>query len=182
MRILLSGLVAAGLLTSSLAQAVESCARPADQTAFNVEGLKSELMVTALSCHAQDKYNAFMARYKGDIATHENALNAYFKRAYGRSAQKAHDDYITQLANVQSEDGLHAGTAFCDTFASMFDEVQALHDGSELPDYASAKDLVQPVSLTSCAVNETTPMRGKGRIYRTHTTGRSHKPVRTASR
>ncbi|HTR16790.1 MAG TPA: hypothetical protein VMI52_07135 [Acetobacteraceae bacterium] len=182
MRILLSGLVAAGLLTSSFAQAIEPCARPADQTAFNVEGLKSELMVTALSCHAQNKYNAFMARYKGDIAANESALDAYFKRTYGRSAQKAHDDYITQLANVQSEDGLQAGTAFCDTFASMFDEVQALHDGSELPDYASAKDIVQPVSLTSCALNEKPPVHGKSRIHHTRATGGSHKQLRTASR
>ena len=40
MRILLSSLLAAGLLASPMARA-QSCARPADLTAFDVAGLKS---------------------------------------------------------------------------------------------------------------------------------------------
>lgn len=154
MRLLFSGIAAAAMLSSQLAVAATQCARPADQTAFEVEGLKSELMVTALSCGAQDKYNAFINRYQADLQAQEKALNVYFRRAFGRSAQKAHDDYITQLANVQSQEGLKAGTAFCSNFVSMFDEVQSLHNGSELADYVRSKDVVQPISFESCDASD----------------------------
>ena len=149
MRVRFTGLVAAGLLFSQIA-AAEPCVRPADRAAFDMEGLKSELMVTALSCNAQDKYNAFVSRYRGDLGTEEKALTAYFSRSYGRGSQKAHDDYVTNLANVQSGDGLKAGTLFCARNVAMFDEVQALKGGSEVPDYVAGKDITQPMALTTC--------------------------------
>ena len=150
MRVLMSGLVALGMLGGP-ALAAEQCTRPADRTAFDAQGLKSELMVTALSCGVQPKYNAFINRFRADLGSQEKALNTYFSRSYGKSGQKAHDDYVTQLANVQSSDGLKAGTAFCERNMSMFDEVQALHGASELSSYVAGKDIVQPVSLQDCA-------------------------------
>ena len=122
-----------------------------DQQAFEVSGLKSELMVTALSCNEQDRYNAFVAKFHPDLIAEEGVLNSYFSRAYGRSAQTAHDDYITQLANVQAEGGLKAGVAFCEQRGSMFDEVSALDNARDLSDYAQGKDIVQPASFTTCS-------------------------------
>ncbi len=122
-----------------------------DQQAFEVSGLKSELMVTALSCNEQDRYNAFIAKFHPDLIAEEGVLNSYFSRAYGRGAQTAHDDYITQLANVQAEGGLKAGVAFCQQRASMFDEVSALDNARDLSDYAQGKDIVQPASFTTCS-------------------------------
>jgi hypothetical protein len=161
MRALGSAILATGLMLAPLAQAATDCARPDDARAFAVIGLKSELMVTAISCHSQDKYNAFMTRYRSEFANEEKALNAYFKRAYGRSATKAHDDYITSLANVQSHDGLQAGTAFCASLEPMFDEVMSLHDASELNDYAHAKAIVQPVSVSDCGATVIEASTGK---------------------
>ncbi len=154
MRILMSGLLVAGLLGSQLATAAEQCARPADRTAFDMQGLKSELMVTALSCGVQPRYNAFITRFHADLGVQEKALNTYFSRSYGRSGQKAHDDYVTQLANEQSSDGLKAGTAFCARNVGMFDEVQALRGASEVSSYVTGKDIIQPVSLQDCAAAE----------------------------
>lgn len=148
MRILLSSLVAAGLLTSNLAAA--QCARPADHSAFDVAGLKSQLMVTALTCSADQRYNAFVMKYRPDLVAQEKLLNTYFSRAYGRAAVKRHDDYITQLANSQSQSGLKQGTLFCERNIGIFDEVMALHSGAELPDFAAGKALAQPVSLADC--------------------------------
>ncbi len=119
--------------------------------AFEVSSRKSALMVTALSCNEQDRYNAFVAKFHPDLISEEDVLNHYFSRAYGRSAQTAHDDYITQLANVQAEGGLKAGVAFCEQRASMFDEVSALDNARDLSDYAQGKDIVQPASFTTCS-------------------------------
>ena len=130
---------------------IETCTKTADRTAFDTEGLKSELMVTALTCQEKDKYNGFMRTYQPDVASQEHELAAYFKRAYGRGATKAYDDYISNLANVQEQEGLKAGSAFCQIFPQMFDEVMSLHDGTELADYAHSQAIVQPVAFTTCS-------------------------------
>ena len=150
MRILLSGLVAAGLLTSHIA-AAQSCARPADKAAFDVAGLKSQLMVTAITCEATERYNTFIARYRPDLLAQEKVINAYFSRNFGKKAQAQHDDYITSLANSQSENGLKAGNAFCDRNMSMFDDVMKLRGGADLSDFATGKAPVQPIELVACA-------------------------------
>ena len=147
MRIPLPALVAAGLLTSHLAAA--QCVQSADSAAFDVTSLKSQLMVTALTCNATERYNAFVLKYRPDLVAQDRSLNGYFSRAYGRAATRRHDDYITQLANSQSQDGLKQGSLFCGRNAAIFDEVMALRAG-ELPDFAAAKAGTQPVSLTGC--------------------------------
>jgi hypothetical protein len=142
------------------AQAAPACEFPSDRTAFDIEGLKSELMVTALACKQQDRYNEFMTRYQPTVAAEEHNLNAYFKRSYGRSAQKAYDDYISNLANIQEQDGLKAGTAFCDNLATMFSEVMSLHDSSELHDFANSKTIAQPVTFEMCTAPPPAEPRG----------------------
>jgi hypothetical protein len=154
MRILFSGVIAAGLLSSHLAAA--QCARPIERTAFSVEELKSELMVTAITCKASAQYNAFMGRFKGDIAAREKELTGYFSRAYGRASQKQHDDYITNLANAQAQASLKSGGGFCDERLTMFDEVMALQGPQDLADYARGKDLAVPAVLSTCSGTETT--------------------------
>lgn len=157
---LLSILLATSLAAGPAFAVPSTCARDTDKTAFDTEALKSELMVTALTCKEQDRYNAFMHVYLPSVAGEEKDLTAYFKRAYGRQYQKAYDDYISNLANVQSADALKMGTAFCDTYGAMFDEVLSLQSGTELAEYAHSKALVQPVTFEACAA---TPVKGKTR-------------------
>lgn len=162
MRRFFNALAAVGLLTGNLvagAARAEQCTRPIEKTAFNVTGLKSQLMVTAISCQAHDKYNLFVTRYRTDLMMQERALNGYFQRAFGRGAQKAHDDYITQLANSQSEVGIQSGTLFCNRTIGLFDEVMALKGGKELPLYAAQKSLVQPIALIDCPLTPVKPTR-----------------------
>ncbi len=175
MRNLMSGLLAVGLLGSQSAAAADRCARPADHAAFDMQGLKSELMVTALSCGVQPRYNAFITRFRTDLGVQEKALNTYFSRYYGRSGQKAHDDYVTQLANEQSDDGLKAGTAFCARNVGMFDEVQALRGASEVSSYVTGKDITQPVSLQDCGTGETAGRASVHQVSAKHTTSRHKK-------
>jgi hypothetical protein len=153
MRTLFSGLLAAGLLSSQMAMA-QNCARPADKSAFDVAGLKSQLMVTAITCEATERYNAFIQRYRPHLLAHEKVLNAYFSRNFGKRGQAEHDDYITSLANSQSQNGLKAGTQFCSQNIAMFDEVMALRSGVELPEYAANKNPNQPITLVACVTPE----------------------------
>lgn len=76
MRIMTSALLAAGLLSAGIA-AAQPCARPTDAVALDIASLKSKLMVTALTCNQQDRYNDFVQRFRSDLMTHERALHAY---------------------------------------------------------------------------------------------------------
>jgi hypothetical protein len=138
-----------GVAGNALA-AAEPCMRPAEKTAFDLAGLKSELMVIAISCQAQDLYNSFVVRFRRDLVGEERALNGYFSRVAGRYAQKAHDDYITLLANTQSEDGLQQGTLFCDKHLPMFNELTTLKDSKDLDSYAAGRPLVQAIAVVEC--------------------------------
>ena len=144
MRIMVSAVLATGLLSAGIA-AAQPCAKPADLTALDVASLKSKLMVTALTCNQQDRYNDFVKRFRSDLTTHERALRAYFARAFGGRAQREQDDYITSLANTQSQSGIRQGTLFCQQNVGIFAEVMALAKGSELPGYAATKQLAQPM-------------------------------------
>ncbi len=150
MRILVSGLLAAALLSGHMADA--QCVRPGDLPAFDVTALKSKLMVTALTCGEQDKYNAFVTKYRPELTSQDKALTGYFNRANARRGRQQHDDYITQLANSQEQTGMRQGSLFCRYNISTFDEVMALRSGAELTDYAAGKTVAQPMSMEECGV------------------------------
>lgn len=150
MRTFLTGLAVAGLLTSHAAFAA-GCGQNAEQAAFDVVGLKSQLMVTAITCKAEDKYNAFINRYKNDLVGQEKVLKSYFARTYGRNAQSRQDDYTTQLAQAQAQAALKRGTLFCSEYMDAFDEAMALRGGNELEPFAAGKGIVQPADYTTCS-------------------------------
>lgn len=154
------------------ARAAASCNVPETREAFDVEGLKSELMVTALSCNRQDRYNDFVAKFRPALTDQERALDVYFHSTYGRAAQREHDNYITQLANGQSDLGLKSGTSFCDQRTSMFDEVAALESASDLGGYAEAKDIAQPAAYETCRPPTAT---GHGRVRRIRSASHRHR-------
>jgi hypothetical protein len=153
MRVLLSSLAAAAMLAGSTCQVLadaQPCMRPAEKAAFDIAGLKSELMVVAIDCQAQSKFNAFVARFRPDLVNSENGLNAYFRRTAKGGVDRAHDDYITSLANAQSDGAVARGTLFCGERVGMFDTVLGLKDGNELRAYASGQGIAQPISVTEC--------------------------------
>ncbi len=147
----LAATVAGLLLCAGIAYA-SPCAKPADVTAFDVAGLKTKLMVTAITCNQQDRYNDFVQRFKRDLMTHERALQGYFSRAFGGRGQHEHDDYITSLANTLSESGIQQGTLFCQRNIGLFTEVLALTKDGDLPTYAASKSLPQPIEVVACPV------------------------------
>ena len=154
--------VVAGL-TTLFAQPVlaqRQCSSLSDQSAFEVQALRSELMVLATGCHEDNRYNAFIRRYQPDLQANERTINAYFQHRYGKAAQTEHDRFVTDLANAISRQGSDLGGDFCPRNGLIFNEVLALQSATQLVDFAAGKNLV-PVSLEIC-----TPMASSAATIR----------------
>lgn len=149
MRRLISAVAALTVLTAQPVLAERQCSSLSDQSAFEVQALRSELMVLATGCHDDDRYNAFIRRFQGDLQSNERAINAYFQHRYGRAGQTEHDRFVTDLANAMSRQGSDLGGDFCPRNGLIFAELQALASATELADYAAGKDLV-PASVDIC--------------------------------
>ena len=149
MRRVVSAVAALTLLTAQPVLAQQQCTSLQDQSAFEVQALRSELMVLATGCHDDQRYNAFIRRYQSDLQGNERAIDAYFKHRYGRSAQTEHDRFVTDLANAISRQGSELGGDFCPRNGLIFNEVLALESASELADFAAGKDLI-PASVEVC--------------------------------
>jgi hypothetical protein len=150
MRRFVSAVAALTLLSSQSVMAQPQCSSMADQSTFEVQALRSELMVLATGCHDDESYNAFIRRYQSDLQGNERAIDAYFKHRYGRSAQTEHDRFVTDLANAISRQGSDLGGDFCPRNGLIFNEVLALESSSELADFAAGKNLI-PTSVSVCA-------------------------------
>lgn len=140
----LVGAIAALSILSTPVMAARQCSSIADQSAFEVQALRSELMVLATGCHDDERYNAFIRRYQGDLQSNERTINTYFQHRYGRAAQTEHDRFVTDLANAISHQGSDLGGDFCPRNGLIFSEVLALGSPAELPDFAAGKNLVPP--------------------------------------
>jgi len=149
MRPVLAALTALSLLPLQPVMAAQRCTSNSDQVAFEVQALRSELMVLATGCHTDDQYNAFIRRFQGDLQANERQVSAYFQHRYGRSAQTEHDKFVTDMANAMSRLGSDLGTDFCPRNAQMFKEVLALTSNEQLNDYAAGKNLI-PASVDVC--------------------------------
>ena len=176
MRTLLYSLIAAGLMAAPVAQA--QCVRTAEQSALDVAWLKSQLMVTAITCKQEDKYNAFIQRFRPDLVSAEQTVKGYFQRAHGRRSQAQHDDYNTQLAQSQAQLNLRQGNQFCNRSSFILDEVQALRTGEELAEYAAAKGVAHPIAISACGAGpepRTTTTASSSSTRRASTTRNAHR-------
>ncbi|MGE0223344.1 MAG: hypothetical protein AB7S57_08800 [Acetobacteraceae bacterium] len=149
MRGLILGAAALCGLALQPAMAQRQCASLADQSAFEVQALRSELMVLATGCSEDQRYNAFMRRFQPDLQANERAISAYFKRNYGRSGQAEHDRFVTDMANARSRAGTQLGSDFCARNSMIFQEVMSLRNTTELAEFAAAKDLI-PATVSVC--------------------------------
>jgi hypothetical protein len=162
MRRLIVSLAAAGTLICQQAAAQLHCMSPADRAAFDVQALRSEMMVLATGCSDDTQYNAFITRYQPQLQANEREMDAWFKKKFGRRAQSEHDRFVTDLANAQSSAGNKLGSDFCPHNAMIFQQVMALENAGELPPFAAGQNLV-PTSLDVCA-EETAQAEPPGRV------------------
>ena len=80
-------------------------------------------MVAALNCRQEDGYNSFVRRFQPDLRGAYRHVNNHFRRAGG---VRKLDEYITNLANAQSQEGIRQGAAFCNNMAPVWQQVLAL--------------------------------------------------------
>ncbi|MBU6418283.1 MAG: hypothetical protein KGQ79_00970 [Proteobacteria bacterium] len=108
------------------------------QQAFNVIGLKSALMVAALSCDERSQYDAFMNMFHPHVLDAQHQMDAYFYKASGPySGRKMEDTYITLLANNQSVAGIGQGSVFCVNNDAEFKAVLALKTPEALDSFVT---------------------------------------------
>jgi hypothetical protein len=150
MRRLVTAVATLTMLSVQPVLAERQCTSLSDQSTFEVQALRSELMVLATGCNDGERYNAFIRRFQSDLQSNERAINAYFQHRYGRSAQAEHDKFVTDLANAVSRHGSDLGGDFCPRNGMIFNEVLALDSPSELEDFAAGKNLV-PATVDICA-------------------------------
>jgi hypothetical protein len=107
------------------------------QQAFNVIGLKSALMVGALSCNQQDQYDAFMTEFQPHILADQHMMDSYFRKIGGHYGQAKEDNFVTLLANNQSVTGIAQGAVFCLNNTAEFQQVLTLKTDSELDNFVT---------------------------------------------
>lgn len=148
---LLGAAAALSMVLAPAAQAVQRCGTDVDQAVFELEALKTELMVVATTCKGQneDRYNAFVNRYRPALVESNRRLGQYFSRVHGRSGQRQNDIFITELANARSNQARQLGGDYCVRNAGLFEEVMALPAVTDLPAYAATKDLLSS-GVTAC--------------------------------
>lgn len=120
------------------------------QQAFNIVGLKSALMVAALSCEDQTQYDAFMRSFQPHVLNAQRTIDAYFYKASGPySGQKMEDTFITNLANNQSVAGIAQGRAFCLNNQAEFKAVLALKTDHDLDNFVTNRPPEAVVASTA---------------------------------
>jgi len=139
--------VAVGLAASDAV--AQSCANAREKAAFDLRALQTHLMVGALTCGMHDRYNAFVTRFQSDLAGAHRNLTGYFNRVHGRSAQRDLNEYITALANAQSQEGIRLGSHFCGRIGPLFDQVMG-GGNAELAAISAAAGLPQAYPVRPC--------------------------------
>jgi hypothetical protein len=152
----------AALLLSSAAMAATRCPDEQHQAMHEVAALKTELLVVALACKQEDRYNEFVTRFRSYLGENDKALLRYYTGTRGRAGQRDYDAYVTNLANARAKLGQELGSDFCPRNSALFAEVMSLSSGNELPAYAAGKDLV-PANLGACAAQPTVPAAAASR-------------------
>ncbi len=126
-RRLLLQLLVAGCFVIMLrgnALAADSCASNNEQQSMNMRALQTELMVAALSCDLQDRYNDFVLRFTAPITAYTHNLTSYFRRNYDNNYESALNRFITQLANKASHISLRQDiNVYCDDVEKLFNFV-----------------------------------------------------------
>ncbi len=141
-----------------------ACMVPSTQQALDVIGLKSTLMVSALTCDQRSDYDTFMNKFHAHILDEQHSVDAYFREEHGRLFHTYEDSYVTSLANVQSSAGIHEGSEFCDQSKTLFDQVLALKSQSELDDFARQTPAIQPIVVLECGIVESSAFRRMERL------------------
>jgi len=142
---------AAQLAASNVALAA-TCASPAEKAAVDARVLQSELMVAALTCGENARYNAFVQKFQSELVGFGSSLRAYFARAYGKSGEHVMDQFVTRMANGATiRRTQFTMPQYCSSAVNLFNAVLAV-DTAGLRDYVGQTPFVYQSGIESCPV------------------------------
>lgn len=154
LRFLLGGIAAAAIAGPAIAQ---SCVQASERTAFDVRALQSQLMVAALTCNRDEEYNAFVRKFQGELAGSYRTIQSHFRRTAGRSHQRELDEFITQLANAHSQDGIRQGSQFCPLVTPLFQVALSQSNAAALAEVTMERNVLNPLTATTCPERPAAP-------------------------
>lgn len=132
--------------------AAPACTAVADQSAYEILALRTQMILLATKCGRDQDYNKnFIVRFQPELQANERTVLNYFRKIYGGSGQGRKDSFSTELVNVMSQQANTQGTEFCARAGLIISEMNALTSMSELTDYAAVKDLA-PAGMSMCPV------------------------------
>ena len=143
--------VALGIAATGTAFA-QACVNAREKSAFDLRALQTHLMVGALSCGMHDRYNAFVTRWQSDLAGAHRNLSGYFNRAYGGRGQRELNEYITSLANAQSQEGIRLGSDFCAKVGPLFEKAATLANTTDLNVLSGGAALPLAYNVRACDI------------------------------
>lgn len=164
MRRIVLGLMAATFLGGN----AMACVTPPNQEALDIVGLKSTLMVSALTCDQRSQYDQFMTRFHPYILREQHVMDAYFRQKHGRAYRHYEDSYVTDLANVQSTAGTYLGSNFCPASQKLFSQVLTATSESELDHFARQNPALQPIVVIICGIETSEGFRAVERLTPRH--------------
>lgn len=130
----------------------DTCASPAEKTAFDTRVLQSELMVAALSCGENARYNNFVQKFESELVANGKALRGYFARNYGKSGEDVLDRFITRIANNAATRRMQQPMPqYCASAVTLFTSVLA-SDISGLHNLVSQPTFSEASGVSVCTV------------------------------
>ena len=148
LRSLLAGAAALALIPGMAS--AQSCMPAAEKASFDVRALQSQLMVVAITCEMQDDYNRFVTKFQPQLATAYRGVTAHFRRTGGRNGQRDLDQYITGLANGQSQVGIAQGQYFCGNQRAVFQQALASNSADDLARLSVQREIPNIISTAPC--------------------------------
>lgn len=147
----LTAFVGCALAASALpATAAQTCTSVADQSAYELLSLRTQMILLATKCGRDQDYNKnFVVRFQPELQANERTVLAYFRRVYGGAGQGRKDSFSTELVNVMSQQANTQTNEFCPRAGSIINEMNALRSMNELASYAAAKDFA-PAGMSMC--------------------------------
>ncbi len=130
-----------------------NCALDNEKKALDVRALQTQLMVAALSCGEQQRYNEFMQKFKKELSLQGDGLKQYFSRVYNNQSERQQNNFVTKLANTSSKLSLEEDEeVFCETASALFDDVIGAKP-TEVPKLASLTGASTLHGITPCSGN-----------------------------
>lgn len=115
----------AGVLCAGLALPVQAapCASKSDWEALRTRIALSALMVDAINCNEQGRYNTVATHFKVPLARDGRQMQAYFRRVHGRQATEQMNSFVTEVANKSSIRTAERTQSYCQDVQAKFDDM-----------------------------------------------------------